>query len=89
MFAARARENTCFIVYVNTVGLRRGVNFFGGSRVMSRSGAELSKLSYEKEDFGTVELDPEMLESVRQRLFHLRDRSRRPEIYKELCDDFG
>ena len=36
MFAARALENTCFIVYVNTVGLQRGVNFFGGSRVISR-----------------------------------------------------
>jgi len=88
VFGARALENTCYLVYVNTVGPQKGLNFFGGSRVLNPLGGQMLLLSGDKEDFGTVELDPELLAGLRRNLFHLRDRARRPEIYKELCEDF-
>lgn len=89
MFGARALENVCFLVYVNVVGPQGGLNFFGGSRVMSPLGTQMLLLSYDREDFGVAELDPELIVGLRRSLFHLRDRARRPEIYREICEDFG
>jgi len=89
LLPARALENVSYLAYVNVVGAQKGLSFFGGSRVLSPLGAQLLLLSYEKEDFGVVELNPELLNGLRKSLFVLRDRGRRPEIYRELCEDFG
>jgi predicted amidohydrolase len=86
---ARALENVSFLAYVNVVGAQKGLNFFGGSRVLNPLGAPVKILSYEQEDFAAVELNPELLNGLRKSLFVLRDRARRPEIYRELCEDFG
>jgi predicted amidohydrolase len=86
---ARALENVSYLAYVNVVGEQKGLTFFGGSRVLSPLGTQMALLSHEKEDFGVAELDPEALSGLRKSLFFLRDRGRRPEIYRELCEDFG
>ncbi len=86
---ARALENACYFAYVNVVGQQKGINFFGHSRVLNPLGMPVLELSPDKEDFGVAELDPGLLAGLRRQLDMLRDRARRPEIYWELCEDFG
>jgi predicted amidohydrolase len=55
--AARALENTAFLAYVNLVGVQDGLQFWGGSRVISPTGDLLAKGNYDEEDFVICDLD--------------------------------
>jgi len=46
------------------------------------------ELAEGKEDFGVAELDPGLLAGLRRQLDMLRDRGRRPEIYRELIEEY-
>ena len=89
LLPARALENTCYFAYVNVAGEQRGVKFFGGSRVLNPLGTPVVELKAEEEDFKVVELEPELLVTVRRQLNQLQARERRPEIYWELCEEWG
>ena len=49
--AARALENTAFLAYVNLVGVQDGLQFWGGSRLVSPTGDMVAKAKYDEEDF--------------------------------------
>jgi predicted amidohydrolase len=80
--AARAIENTCFLAYVNLVGIENGLQFWGGSRLIGPSGHIITQLKYDEEDlsFGNVNYDD--LKPVEAFVPTLRDL--RPELYASL-----
>jgi len=49
--AARAIENTAFLAYVNLAGVEDGLQFWGGSRVVSPTGEIIAKAKYDEDDF--------------------------------------
>ncbi len=79
---ARAIENTCFLAYVNLVGIEDGLQFWGGSRLMSPSGAVITQAEYDEEDFVLGNGDYEDLKTVEAFVPTLRDL--RPELYTSL-----
>ena len=80
--AARALENTAFLAYVNLVGVEDGLQFWGGSRLVSPTGDILAKAKYDEEDFVTCEVDYSDLRSAEPFIPTLRDL--RPELFDEL-----
>ena len=50
---ARAIENTVFLAYVNLVGIEDGLQFWGGSRLITPSGSTISQAKYDDEDLVT------------------------------------
>ena len=79
---ARAIENTCFLAYVNLVGIEDGLQFWGGSRLIGPSGTTLVQSKYDEEDlsFGTVNYED--LRPVEAFVPTIRDL--RPELYTSL-----
>lgn len=79
---ARAMENTCFLAYVNLVGIENGLQFWGGSRLIGPSGTLIAQSKYDEEDisFGTVNYED--LKPVEAFVPTLRDL--RPELYPSL-----
>ncbi len=57
VFPARAIENTTFFLYVNLAGVERGMQFWGGSQVVSPRGDVLAKAPYYDENMLECELD--------------------------------
>ncbi len=88
LLPARALENACYFAYVNVAGVPGGVNFFGHSRLLNPLGMPVLELAQGKEDFGVAELDPGLFSGLRRQLDMLRDRGRRPEIYRELSEEY-
>lgn len=80
--AARALENTAFLAYVNLVGVEDGLNFWGGSRLISPTGEVLEKAKYDEEDFVTCKINFEDLKAAEAFIPTLRDL--RPELFEEL-----
>jgi len=80
--AARALENTAFLAYVNLVGVEDGLQFWGGSRLISPTGDILAKAKYDEEDFVTCEVDYSDLRSAEPFIPTLKDL--RPELFDEL-----
>src|SRR3990170_7082732 len=80
--AARALENTAFLAYVNLVGVEDGLQFWGGSRLVSQTGDILAKAKYDEEDFVTCEVDFDDIRSAQTFIPTLRDL--RPELFDEL-----
>ncbi|MEM2098493.1 MAG: carbon-nitrogen hydrolase family protein [Candidatus Bathyarchaeia archaeon] len=80
--AARAIENTAFIAYVNLAGVEDGLQFWGGSRVVSPTGELLAKAKYDEEDFIMCEVNFTDLRQAEVFIPTLRDL--RPELYEEL-----
>ncbi len=80
--AARALENTTFLAYVNLVGVEDGLQFWGGSRLISPTGDILAKAKYDEEDFVTCEVDYSDLRSAEPFIPTLKDL--RPELFDEL-----
>jgi len=80
--AARALENTAFLAYVNLVGVEDGLQFWGGSRLISPTGDILAKAKYDEEDFVICEVDYNDLRSAEPFIPTLRDL--RPELFDEL-----
>jgi predicted amidohydrolase len=79
---ARALENTAFLAYVNLAGVEDGLQFWGGSRVVSPTGDLIVKAKYDEEDLVFCEVDYRDLRSVETFIPTLRDL--RPELFDEL-----
>jgi predicted amidohydrolase len=62
---ARAIENGVFLAFVNRVGIEDGLQFWGGSNVVSPNGDIVAKARYYEEDLTFVTLDLEDLRRVR------------------------
>jgi predicted amidohydrolase len=80
--AARAIENTTFLAYVNLAGVEEGLQFWGGSRLVSPTGDVLAKAKYDLEDFVVCEVDFGDLKTAETFIPTLRDL--RPELYDKL-----
>ena len=80
--AARALENTAFLAYVNLVGVEDGLQFWGGSRLVSPTGDVLAKAKYDEEDFVICEVNYNDLRASETFIPTLRDL--RPELFEEL-----
>ena len=79
---ARALENTAFLAYVNLAGVQDGLQFWGGSRLVSPSGDIIAKASYDEEDFVICEVDYNELRTAETFIPTLRDL--RPELFDKL-----
>jgi predicted amidohydrolase len=79
---ARALENTAYLAYVNLVGVEDGLQFWGGSRLVSPAGEVLAKAKYDEEDFVTCEVDYSDLRTAETFIPTLRDL--RPELFDKL-----
>jgi predicted amidohydrolase len=71
--AAYARLFGCYIAFLNRVGVEDGVNFWGGSEVVSPSGETVARGAFFDEDFIIVDIDPEQVRQARQRSRHFLD----------------
>lgn len=80
--AARALENTCYLAYVNLAGVEDGLQFWGGSRLVSPTGDVLARARYDEEDFVFCEVDFGDLRTAETFIPTLRDL--RPELYDQL-----
>jgi predicted amidohydrolase len=80
--AARALENTAFLAYVNLVGVEDGLQFWGGSRLVSPTGDVVAKAKYDEEDVVTCEVDYSDLRAAETFIPALRDL--RPELLDQL-----
>ena len=80
--AARAIENNVFLAYVNLVGIEDGLQFWGGSRIISPSGSIIAKAKYDEEDFVVEEIDLKDVRHVAAFVPTIRDL--RPELYEQL-----
>jgi predicted amidohydrolase len=80
--AARALENTAYLAYVNLVGVEDGLQFWGGSRLVSPTGDIVSKAKYDEEDFVLCEVDFNDIRPAEAFIPTLRDL--RPELFDEL-----
>jgi predicted amidohydrolase len=80
--AARALENTAFLAYVNLVGVEDGLQFWGGSRLVSPTGDILAKAKYDEEDLVICEVDYSDLRTAETFIPTLRDL--RPELFDKL-----
>jgi len=80
--AARALENTAFLAYVNLVGVEDGLQFWGGSRLVSPTGDIVVKAKYDEEDFVTCEVNYNDMRGAETFIPTLKDL--RPELFEEL-----
>jgi len=80
--AARALENTAYLAYVNLSGMEDGLQFWGGSRLVSPTGDVLAKAKYDEEDFLICEVDYADLRTAETFIPTLRDL--RPELFDKL-----
>jgi predicted amidohydrolase len=79
---ARAIENTCYLAYVNLAGIQDGLQFWGGSRLVSPTGDVLAKAKYDEEDLILCEVDFGNLKTAETFVPTLRDL--RPELFDKL-----
>jgi predicted amidohydrolase len=80
--SARAIENTTFVAYVNLAGIQDGLQFWGGSRLVSPTGDVLAKAKYDEEDFVMCEVDYSDLRTAETFIPTLKDL--RPELFDKL-----
>jgi len=80
--AARALENTAYLAYVNLSGVEDGLQFWGGSRLVSPTGDVIAKAKYDEEDFVLCEVDFRELRTAETFIPTLRDL--RPELFDKL-----
>ena len=80
--AARALENTAFLAYVNLVGVEDGLQFWGGSRLLSPTGDLIAKAKYDEEDLVLCEVDYSDIRPAESFIPTLRDL--RPELFDQL-----
>jgi predicted amidohydrolase len=79
---ARALENTAYLAYVNLVGVEDGLQFWGGSRLVSPTGDIVAKAKYDEEDFILCEVDFNEMRPAEAFIPTLRDL--RSELFDEL-----
>jgi predicted amidohydrolase len=80
--SARALENTAFLAYVNLAGVEDGLQFWGGSRLVSPTGDVVAKAKYDEEDFVICDVDYGDLRTAETFIPTLRDL--RPELFDKL-----
>jgi predicted amidohydrolase len=80
--AARALENTAFLAYVNLAGVEDGLQFWGGSRLVSPTGDLLAKAKYDEEDLVISEVDYNDIRPTETFIPTLKDL--RPELFDQL-----
>ncbi len=80
--SARALENTAFLAYVNLAGVEDGLQFWGGSRLVSPTGDVIAMAKYDEEDFVVCEVDYDDLRTAETFIPTLRDL--RPELFDKL-----
>jgi predicted amidohydrolase len=80
--AARALENTAYLAYVNLAGVEDGLQFWGGSRLISPTGDVVAKAKYDEEDLVTCEVDYRDLKAAEAFIPTIRDL--RPELFEQL-----
>jgi predicted amidohydrolase len=80
--AARALENTVYLAYVNLSGVEDGLQFWGGSRLISPTGDVLAKAKYDEDDFVICEVNYSDLRTAEIFVPTLRDL--RPEFFDKL-----
>lgn len=80
--AARALENTAYLAYVNLVGIEEGLQFWGGSRLISPTGDVLTKAILNEDDFVICEVEYSDLRTAEAFIPVLRDL--RPELFSKL-----
>ncbi len=80
--AARALENTAFLAYVNLAGIEEGLQFWGGSRLVSPTGDVIAKAKYDDEDLVICEVDYNDMRAAETFIPTLRDL--RPELFDKL-----
>ena len=85
LLSARAVENCVFVSYVNLVGLENGLQFWGGSRLISPNGDLIAKAKYYEEDLVVAEVD--YGEAARAGIFVPTLRDVRPELYDSLKNE--
>jgi predicted amidohydrolase len=79
---ARAVENTTFFAFVNLAGIEDGLQFWGGSRLVSPSGKVLVQAKYDEEDFVTCDIDYADIKPIEAFIPTLKDL--RPELFDKL-----
>jgi len=79
---ARALENTVFLAYVNLVGVENGLQFWGGSRIVSPNGNITAQAKLDEEDLVVGSVDYTDLERAEVFVPALRDL--RPELFNSL-----
>jgi predicted amidohydrolase len=84
LLQARALENTINVIYVNTVGVYEGINFWGGSCVINARGEILSKAKYFEEDFIVAEINLEELIAAKKNRPILKHLNK--DIFKTIYD---
>lgn len=80
--SARALENTAYLAYVNLAGVEDGLQFWGGSRLVSPTGDVITKAKYDEEDFVICDVDYGDLRTAETFIPTLRDL--RPELFDKL-----
>jgi predicted amidohydrolase len=80
--AARALENTAFLAYVNLVGIEDGLQFWGGSRLVTPTGDIAAKGKYDEEDFVLCDVNYNDIRPAETFIPTLRDL--RPELFEAL-----
>jgi len=71
--AVYARLLGCFVAFVNKVGVEDGMNFWGGSEIVSPSGETVARAKFFDEDLVTFEIDPNQVLQARQLSRHFLD----------------
>jgi predicted amidohydrolase len=81
---ARAIENGVFVILCNLAGVEENLLFWGGSHIVSPSGAVVAKAKYDEEDVIVADLDLGEIERARPFLPMLSKDFRR-EVYEQLA----
>lgn len=76
VFPARSVESTVYMLFVNNIGERDGMTFFGGSRCLSPSGDTLMEMG-DEENISFVELDHDSVDIARRNRPTLKDTKER------------
>jgi predicted amidohydrolase len=79
---ARALENTVYLAYVNLAGIEDGLQFWGGSRLITPNGRIIAQAKYDEEDMVPAVIDYTDLARTETFVPALRDL--RPEMFTKL-----
>lgn len=83
--AARAIENTVFLAFTNLVGIEDGLQFWGGSRLITPSGNIIAQAKYDEEDLIVAKINYSDMKRVEAFVPTLRDL--RPELFNALKEE--
>jgi len=85
VISSNAMTNGVYIFRVNRVGSEERQDFYGQSFCISPEGELIDKPTGMKEGIAFIDIDPKIIGNVRKEWPFLKDR--KPEAYKEICQD--